>query len=689
MDVQTVLLIILAAIVALGLVLFQYYYKVRRKGRLYIILSFLRFLALFGALLLLINPQFTKNEYRIEKADLVVLVDRSTSVAASSDTIQKMVREITESEELGNRFTLVSYGFGAKLMDGAFDGEVVNGNGILDVDSIYSENSTDISGALRGIQDIHSASNTAVVLFTDGNQTFGRDYEYYESNRKLAVFPVVVGDTTRYDDIAVTQVNANRYAFLNNKYPLEIYVSYSGKTDIRSTLNVAVNGRTVFRENIELSETDQVRTINTLLNANSVGLKNIVVSVESLTNERNTANNSRQLAVEIIDEKTDVAIVSNLRHPDIGTLKKAIESNEQRSVTIMKPTGNSAKYEGVDLFILYQPDTSFDPLYDYIQNKNSNLFTITGTQTDWNFLNKAQNSFSRNSYNQAEEVFPMQNPGFRIFNASDFSILDFPPLNANLGEIQLDAAGDILLTQRIRGAELDQPLLAVLENNAQREAVLFGENSWKWRMQSFRNEGDFTNFDEFVGRLVRYLASNSSRERLTLEYNSMYTGSGSAKIAATYFDESYTFSPNARIDIRLKNTDTDAVTDMPMLLTGSYYQSDVSNLVPGNYDFTVSVRNENLSKSGRFSILDFDVEKQLITTDYPKLARLARNTGGKSYFPSEVETLLSELLKDDRYLPVQKGEQNTVSLIDFQILLALITIALAAEWFIRKYNGLI
>ncbi|WP_373517404.1 VWA domain-containing protein [Pricia sp.] len=685
MNIQTVLLLILAAIVALGIVVFQYYYKTKRKGRLTLILSFLRFLALFGVFLLLINPKFTKNKYRIEKANLIVLVDNSTSVASSKDTIQRVLDEIEENNAIKNRFSLRGYGFGALLTGGDAKSDVST----INHDSLFIQKSTNIAGAIGAIQEIYSASNSAILLLTDGNQTLGQDYEFYGKNQKFPIYPVAIGDTTRYDDVAISQVNVNRYAFLKNKYPIEIYLSYNGKTDVRSALKISVDGKTVFRENLSFSDTDNSKTINTVLDANSVGMKNIVVSVDSLANERNTSNNSRQVAVEVIDEKTDIAIISNLLHPDIGALKKAIESNEQRSVSVKKPNSDVKQFDDVDLFILYQPDASFKTVYDYIQMKKSNLFTITGTETDWNFLNKVQKGFSKESYNQAEEVFPSLNSGFALFNINDFSIQDYPPLNSNLGEIQLANSGEILLTQRIKGAELNQPLLAVIGKGTQREAVLFGENSWKWRMQSFRNEQNFKNFDEFIGRLVLYLSANTSKERLTLEYSSVYPGNSIAKITATYFDETYVFEPNATIDLKLKNTDTEAVTEMPMLLKGSYYESDLSSLAPGRYDFTVAVRNENLSKSGSFTILDFDVEKQLVTTDYQKLARLAENTGGELYFPSQIETLLSDLSKDDRFLPVQKGEQNTVSLIDFRILLALIATLLAAEWIIRKYNGLL
>ena len=62
---------------------------------------------------------------------------------------------------------------------------------------------------------------------------------------------------------------------------------------------------------------------------------------------------------------------------------------------------------------------------------------------------------------------------------------------------------------------------------------------------------------------------------------------------------------------------------------------------------------------------------------------------GNLYFTDQVPKLLEELESNPQYVPTQTSNQNVVSLIDFRILLALIALTLAAEWFIRKYIGLI
>ena len=78
-----------------------------------------------------------------------------------------------------------------------------------------------------------------------------------------------------------------------------------------------------------------------------------------------------------------------------------------------------------------------------------------------------------------------------------------------------------------------------------------------------------------------------------------------------------------------------------------------------------------------------------MTADHEKLNRLAERSGGRNYFPDQSEELINNLIGDERFKPTQKSEQNIVSLIDFRILLALVVGAFTAEWFIRKYNGLI
>ncbi|MEJ1221978.1 VWA domain-containing protein [Sediminicola sp. 1XM1-17] len=676
MQTSSVLLILLAALVALAIVLFQYFYKNKGSRKQNVILSLLRFIGIFGILLLLINPKFTKTEYRIEKTNLVVLVDNSSSLKEINNktNIDSLIKKVSGNSVVLELFNLHTFSFGNSL-------EVL--------DSLtFSKKSTNIADAINASSTMFDNSNSVAILISDGNQTVGEDYEYNGTFGKMDLYPMVVGDTTSYDDIRISQVNANKYAFLKNKFPIETYITYDGKGSINTLIKILMDGRVVATEAVKLSNTDNSKRILTLLEANSVGVKEIKITASPLSSEKNTTNNQRELALEVIDEKTNVAIISDILHPDIGALTKAIESNEQRNVVLYKSNTELETLDDIDLFILYQPTRSFKPIYNFIATKGVQRFTVTGSKTDWGFLNSVQNSFEKTDYNQTEEIFPVLNPDFTIFNNAEFSVDNYPPLEGDLGEILITKPHETLMDQRIKGIDVGEPLLAILTDGAKKEAVLFGENIWKWRMQSFRNDRSFDNFDELMGKLILYLATNNAKERLTLDYNAVFSGAGDAKIKATYFDKTYLFDGNASLNMNIKRISEDTGRDLPMLLKNGYYEVDLQNLTSGSYEFRVDVQNENISKTGQFKILDFDVEKQFLSSNYKKMGRLAQNSNGQLYYADGMDSLINQLVNDKRYLPSQVGTQNVVSLIDFRILLALIAAAFSAEWFLRKYNGL-
>ncbi|NNK18893.1 MAG: VWA domain-containing protein [Maribacter sp.] len=676
MQTTTVLLIILAAVVAILIVLFQYFHKSKTRGKLRLLLSFLRFIALFSAFLLLVNPKFAKKDFTLERSNLLVLADNSSSIKNIGAALQidSILQKITSSNKLSEKFNVEQFRFGVDI-------------GVLD-SLDQSDKATNIVKALKSLNTIYGNSESAIILLSDGNSTLGEDYEYYSENQKFPIYPIVLGDTARYDDLGITQVNTNKYAFLQNRFPVEIFVSYDGNENVSTDLSITLDGNRIHSQKLNFTKDINSKVLNINVLASSVGLKTMTIDIEPLVNEKNKKNNFKNVAIEVIDEKTNVAIVSDLLHPDVGALKKSIESNEQRSVRIVKPGVDLKELDDIDLFVLYQPTISFNRIFDLIDKVKSNSFLISGPKTDWNFLNNIQNSLTKNSYDQKEEVTPVINPSFSKFDISSLVFDNYPPLETNLGEVIINKGHEVLLGQRIKGTEIGEPLLVLTESGLDREAILFGENLWKWRVQNYRENQNFNDFDDLIGKIVFYLTLNETRSRLILNYQSFYEGNSEAKIAANYFDESYSFDPDAMILLSLKQTGESNIQEFPMLLKGDFYEADLSNMPSGEYTFTVKVVDENISKSGSFRILDFDVEQQFTSSNYKKLDRIAQSTAAELYFPDETNELINDLINEDKYKPVQKSHQNVVSLVDFRFLLGIIVVALAAEWFIRKYNGL-
>ncbi|MEM6684332.1 MAG: VWA domain-containing protein [Bacteroidota bacterium] len=678
MQTTTIVYSCIAVIVAALVAVFHYYYNTKKRTKKLVLFSFLRFLSVFTLLLLLINPKFKQVSYYVEKPTLTIAVDNSSSVAelGYDQKVRDVVAQFKNSQALQDKFEIDTYAFSNQLTESdAID---------------FTGSQTNISKALKDVNKLYKDAIAPTVLITDGNQTYGNDYQFVSSKIKQPVFPIIAGDTTTYVDVKIDQLNANKYAYLKNKFPVEIIATYTGNETVQTNLVLTANGKRLATETLTFSPTDNSRVVNINISATKIGVQTLRATLTPLDAEKNTQNNSRYFAVEVIDQKVKIALVSDIIHPDIGALKKSLESNELRGVDILKPNEASSVLNDYQLVILYQPNRKFQEVYQNIQQLEKNTLTITGTQTDWNFLNDIQTSFRKDDLQETEEVQGQLNSNYTNFLIENIDFSDYPPLENAFGEVEFNVAHEIILTQVISGVSTNSALLATYTEDAKRAAILAGENIWKWRANSFLAQENFVQFDTFLGKLVQYLASSKKRERLTVGYESFYYGNREIQLTAQYFNPSYEFDANANLTAILKNKDTDETTTYPMLLNSGFYTVDLNNLPPASYDFTVRAEGKNISKSGSFKILEFDIEKQFLNADTQRLQTIAANTNGKAFhIDDNSENIILELINDARFKTIEKSNEKVVSLIDWKYLLALIALFLALEWFSRKYFGLI
>ena len=677
MNSETIIYIIIAAITALSLALFQYLYKSKLNSKLKYVLAALRTISIFSILLLLINPKFESFTYFDEKPTLVVAVDNSESISylKQDESARQVASALIDHTELNKRFHIQSYRFGKS----------VNTSDSLN----FNERQSNISLALKQFGEVYANQTAPIVLISDGNQTYGSDYSYTAKGIEQSIYPMILGDSTVYADLSIKQLNVNRYVYLKNKFPVEIIVNYSGSETVNTELKIWSGNTVVFRKNLQFDASKASEIISTALTANSVGVKTYRVELVALENEKNTVNNFKNFGVEVIDQKTNIALIYDRMHPDLGTLKKAIESNEQRSVSILKPKDFLSKINDFQLVMLYQPNRKFKSIVDEIKLQKLNTFIITGTTTDYAFLNSAQLKFNQIVTRQTEDFQPVLNRNYGTFIIDNLSFSNYPPLKSEFGNIEFLSAHDVALYKSVNGIETEQAMLSTIEYENTKHALLSGEGIWRWRAQSYLETNSFHDFDNFINKLVQYLSSNKKRNRINIEYKSFYNGNDDVVITAQYFNKNFEFDNSASLGIVLKNTESNSIREIPLLVNNANYTVDLSGIEAGSYDFTIKHNSEAVSASGSFEILEYNVEQQFLNADITKLNTIADKSGGAAYFTTQLDLLIESLLSDKRYKIIQKSSKNIVPLIDWKYLLGLIALSLFTEWFIRKYNGLI
>lgn len=677
MSVETILYIIFASITALFLALFQYYYKNKNRTTLSISLSILRFVTVFSVLLLLINPKFQQVKLTTEKPDLVVAVDNSNSIKylKQNEKVLNLVASIANNAELNNKFEIAFYNFSEDFKNS---------------DSLtFSGKQTNINQAFNQLTQIYKQSNAPTLLITDGNQTLGNDYEFAYNSYKQPIYPVILGDTITYTDLRIEQLNVNRYAFLKNKFPIETILVYNGNDNVNTKFTITRGNATLYSKNISFSKKNNSKIVNVTLPASRVGVRSYKATLIPINSEKNKVNNTKNFAVEVIDQKTRIAIVSDFPHPDLGAFKKSIERNEQRSVTVLNPNSVISQINDFQLFILYQPNNKFKIFFDLLNAENKNRFVVVGAETDLAFLNRINKSYTHEITRQLEDYQAALHVNYTPFLVDNIDFESFPPLKSHYGLANFKIPYQTILQKTVRGISINNPLLATFETDGRREAVLFGSGIWQWRAQSFMNTKSFNDFDDFMGKIVQYLASNKRRSRLNIDYESFYNGNGNIVLKAQIFDKNYQFDARKTLKIRVSDIVSEESYTRPLVLKNNNYQVDLSHLPPSEYRFTVSASEDNISKSGNFQILEYNVEQQFLNANVTKLQQLATNSAGQHYFIDDTARLITNLLNDNRYLSVQKSHKNSLPLIDWKYLLILIALSLAIEWFLRKYNGLI
>ena len=675
MTTNTILLLLLSLVIAGGLSYFQYFFKAKSKSNVIILLAFLRFLAIFGLLLLLINPVITKNSLEITKTPLAIAVDNSSSITAlkSDKKATELYQKLISSPALQEKFEIQSYQFDADFKPSdKFD---------------FKGKQTNLDEVAKSLKSINKNLIFPTVIITDGNQTTGNDYVYrFDPVNK--VYPLVVGDTTTFLDLKINQLNVNKYAFHKNKFPVEVFLQYAGDKNINADFTISQGNSVIAKEKVSFSSAKKTATLNLLLPADKVGLQIFKATVSSGIKEKNNYNNSKNFAVEIIDQKSTIAIVSSINHPDIAALKRSIETNAQRKVILAKPNELNL-LQDCSVLVLYQPNSAFKPIFDNNKLAATNTFVITGTNTDFDFLNQQQNNLVFQMSNQREDYLSEFQSQFNLFAIDNIGFENFPPLQNLFGTITTKGNVSVLLSSKIRNVSTNAPLLAFAENQGKRTAFLLGENSWKWRLQSHIDNQSFEKYDVFVDKIIQYLSSMTSRKSLVVTHESFYNSGEAIVINAQYFNKNYEFDEKARLTITVTNAETKQTKNYDLLKGNNSFSANLDGLAAGKYSFTVKELNSNTSYASHFEILDFDIEKQFVNPDVQKLKQLALQTNGKAFFENQIDELIHTLLENKEYKSIEKNISTKTPLIDWVWLLVLIAALLTTEWFVRKYNGLL
>ena len=155
-------------------------------------------------------------------------------------------------------------------------------------------------------------------------------------------------------DLVLAEVNANRLAYLGNKFPVSIVVQGKKATGESAVLKVSKDGQTYFQENISIQGDAYMRTVDLTLDATEIGIQKYTIEVTSIANEVTLINNRKDLFIDVLDSREKILLVAHSPHPDINALRDAIESVDNYRVDVVLAKDVKNNLSEYNLAILHQ-----------------------------------------------------------------------------------------------------------------------------------------------------------------------------------------------------------------------------------------------------------------------------------------------------------------------------------------------
>lgn len=633
----------------------------------------------------MLNPFYKTKARKIEKPIIIIGIDNSRSIIAEKDStavksefipgLQSLIDALSENYQVD------SYLFGSKIQAG----------NIPD----FRDETSDYAQFINQIKEDYNGQNVgSLIIAGDGISNRGISPEFAASTINYPIYSIALGDTNQNKDFKINDVAFNSLAYSGDFLPFSVNISATRMAGEKATLVVSAFGKQQFSKDILVNEESYNMSFDFSIKAENSGKQRVSILIQTNAEEISKENNRRDVFIDILDTRKKLLILANAPHPDLGAIKTSLEQSGNYTIDIQYPEKRSGILEDYDLVILHQLPSirQFSgPLLTELMEKQIPLLFILGKQSNiiqFNQFYKGLNirTATRNFENAQADI----NTAFSLFSFEKEAIESFeklPPLLVPVGNYQLSQGAEVFAYQKIQNINTGFPLIVFYPGQETKSGVIAGEGLWLWRLQNYLHDNNYQAFDELMNKTVQYLVARKDKRFFKVNTKGEFSTSENVIVRAELFDQSYKPVNNVEVGFTLSNDKGEQFKHI-FSPGGSSYVIDLKVLPEGIYRYTATTKlgNEDYTASGEFIVNLNSLESRVLNANHGMLFRLANQHNGKLFYPQQISQL-SDLLQKSELKGKIYYEEKFTSLRDLALILALIIILLAAEWFLRKYFG--
>jgi hypothetical protein len=628
-------------------------------------------------LVLLLIPSVSITKHETEKPTVVLLQDESQSIAIALGKDSANFRKNTDAlaDKLSGKYNVIRKGFGARLQSDSLYG--------------YTQQVTDISSALAEVQEFYGAQNLgAVVLATDGRFNQGSNPALQQLSLNSPLYVAGIGDSNTQKDLRIAGVYANKVVSLNTRFEIRADVVATLCEGYSNSAQLTEAGSTLGTAPVNISTNRFDRSVSFNLKADKPGLHHYVISLPDAGDETNTANNRRDVFVEVVDEKKKILIAAAAPHPDINAIKEALQGMEGYEVITAMRGDLPSSFAGYNIIILHQLP-SVNGRVEQLVGLRKPTWYILGGLTASGLINNAGNAPAVINTNPGSlrNALPDYNNSFSTFTLPQNiqAVLDkMPPLAVPGGQIKAQPNSISLLEQK--GDPANAPLWSLAQGNTP-TALLAGEGIWRWRLYEYKNFGNHNVIDECIRQTVSFLSVNNNEKpfRVVLP---KYVWSDREGISMNAYLLNANNEQVNTADVSLAITDSAGnKQSYSFERSGNSYRINIGSRSKGTYNYSASTtyNGKTHTATGSFVVESMPLEMLESGADYPLLYNLAHKYSGGFVPASNIQSLYDSIANNTNIKPIIQSSTETVPLVDWKWFFAIILLLATTEWLLRKY----
>jgi uncharacterized membrane protein len=693
------------------------------------IVWFFQFSVATVVLILLWQPAITVAELKPQQNIIAVIVDDSRSMAIADEGMTREAKAAGALEhgtlaELQKKFQTRLY---------RLDSRLIRIDDLKGLQTPSTGPATRINDSLKQlVSETADLPVGAVVLLSDGSDNSGGIERATISafrSRHIPIHTIGFGLERVPNDVEIKDAVVSPRALTDSRLSMQVSFRERGFAGRSSTITVRDGEKVLASREITFASDEKIQTENLLFNAGSAGAKTLQISIAPLAGEQNTANNSLTRLLHVESAKRRILYVEGEPRWEYKFIRRAEDDDHNvQLVSMLRTTENKIYRQGID-----------DPkeLADGFPARAEDLFAYQGIilgSVEANYFTLPQQELIREFVDRRGGGalflggrFALSDGGYASSNLADLLPLNLPigkdtfhrdPATVALTQAGAESTITRLIDDPVKNVErwkmlpylmdyqesgTPKPGAAVLaEMNAGsrrmpflttenygrgRTAVVASGGVWRWQMS--QPLGDTTH-DMFWRQLLRWLVADSPGEVTAAISDQMLFDDGRIHLSAGVVNRSFQPAPDAHVEAHILGPGgiSASVEMSPVPDTPGQFQADWNAGKPGSYVTEIIAQGAG-QEVGRdvltFQRMDGVAENFHTEQNRELLDKLATETGGRYWRPSEVSRLPEEIPYSDAGITMRENKE----LWNMPAVFLLLMLLRLSEWLLRRKWGVV